>query len=115
MARIKTYPVDDNVTLDEKMLASDSDAGHPTKNIIARDLWALFNEQGNGIDFRYNDIEDAVSIYDYHGGVRFDGVWIVIRYLKSDVTQRTVATQISTPFYTNIDDAWINRATLNYS
>jgi hypothetical protein len=115
MGRIKDltlYPLDATRSLEEYVVGTDGLAG-TTLNYKLRDMWASFNEAGPSITISKNDI-DGLTLYDYHGGTRYDGKWVVIRYDKADVAVRVVAEESTNPTYTDLATAWTNRATLTY-
>jgi hypothetical protein len=117
MARIKDtvlYPLDTDQNLEEYVIGTNSDLGKTTHNYKLRDIWAAFNEAGPSVTILNNDI-DGVTLYDYHGGIRYDGSWLVIRYDKADVAVRLVADEVSNPSFVDLATAWTNRATLTYT
>ena len=116
MGRIKNvalYPLDTSNDLQEYVIGSDSDADNTTLNYKLRDVWAAFNEAGPSVTIQKNDI-DGVTLYDYHGGIRYDASWLIIRYDKADVSVRLVADVTGNPSYVTLATAWTNRATLTY-
>jgi|TARA_R110000822_G_scaffold242061_3_gene371280 hypothetical protein len=112
MPRIKTYLIDTPAHLNDKVIGTNF-GNNSTNNWKFEDVWKLFINTGNGIDIEYNDI-DGVSLYDYHGGIDYQGSWTIIRYLKSNLGDRKIAKQLGNPSYLNIVDAWVNRAVLTY-
>lgn len=114
MARIKTIGDDTKVSLKDRLLGSDADASGRTRNYLVKDLFSLFNDSAGYIDVEHYDIDDAGSLYDYHGGKYSSGAWVIVRYLKSDITQIRQATVSNNPTYTVLSSAWTDRSTLNY-
>jgi hypothetical protein len=106
------YPFDQDLVLEE--YAVGTDVGGATRSYKWRDLWGAFNAAGPRVTMSLNDIDDQGSTFDYHGGIRYTGDWLIIRYDKTTLA-RLVADENSNPAFTNVNDAWTNRASLIYS
>lgn len=116
MPRIKTYAIDDPISLLDKLIGTEAGTDL-TKNWKLEKIWRLFNDTGSGVEITLNDIDDQSSLYDYHGGSLYTDSWIVIRYLKSNVGQREIAkiTDQGNSIYSDLNSAWTNRSILNYN
>lgn len=114
MPRIKTYTIDDPIDLKDKLIGTES-VTDLTKNWELEKVWELFVETGNGVTITLSD-EDS-STYDYKGGTTYNGSWIIVRYLKTDVAQREVAlnSDPGNSIYGDLDTAWTNRTIVNYN
>ncbi|WZE63620.1 hypothetical protein PANI_CDS0101 [Maribacter phage Panino] len=84
-----------------------------TKNYFFLDMYDAFRIQDGKIIITEYDIDTISSLYDYHGGVDAAGDWIVIRYLKTDLT-KTVGREVTNGSFNNLQDAWNSRETLLY-
>ncbi len=116
MARINNtsrYELDDPVSVSDFVVGSEAATG-VTKNYQLNKIFELFESLLGMLDIQYDDVEDSVSLYDYHGGVNSDGNWVINRYLKTDVLQKTKAVFGNNQSYFDIDSAWPERATLVY-
>ena len=112
MGRIRDtqkYPFDQDLVLEEYAVGTDVDG--TTKSYKWRDLWGAFNAAGPRVTMSLNDIDDQASSFDRHGGIRYDGSWLIIQYNKTTL-ERLVADEDNNPGVTDLGTAWTSRATL---
>lgn len=114
MARINTYPNDIPITLNDKMVGTETGSDN-TKNYPLIDVLRLFSINGTGLIITEYDVDDVGSLYDYHGGTIASGSWLITRYLKTNISDKKYAVEAENVIYTNLTDAWTNRLTLTYN
>lgn len=71
---------------------------------------------GSGTEFltiTETDLNDAT--YYYYGGTDGNADWKINRYLKSDLTDKTSATEATNVSYGSLAAAWAARGSLSYS
>lgn len=102
-----------NEMLDGYVIGTESGSGN-TKNYFFLDMYDAFKVKDGKIIITEHDVDTISSAYDYHGGLDPVGDWVVVRYLKSDLT-KTVANLATSPTFGNLSDAWDNKELLNYN
>lgn len=114
MAKGFNYPVINQPNPASKITIHDADDSYNTKAITLESIHSSYEANSGTLYIQYDDVDDAGSLYDYHGGLDAYDAWVVVRYLKTDLSQKTIARVAANPTMSNLGEAWTNRATLTY-
>lgn len=118
MGRIENtdkYPLDTEVELTDYVIGTHNIGEKKrTRNYMILDMFRAFQSYAGSVNMTLADIDSLT--YDYYGGeYGKDNDWVVIKYLKSDINQKTQATFGLNMTIQTLTDAWTNRETLIYT
>ena len=70
---------------------------------------------GSFASYTITQLDASNATYYYYGGIDASNNWVILRYVKANLLQRSKATNATNSIYSDLAAAWNNRLSLNYS